>query len=138
MHKYFDGSMDDAGIWKALHDPEFRRENMSQEARELFPLIDPDSVSVDYRLYKALSTAVHMIESNRREIAALAPKADAYERLGQVLDLAYDRGNTRGGYASVDPLYDLRWEMEKMEQRMQGEKQAAHEAQQARNDRPKG
>lgn len=77
------------------------------------------------RLYNTLSTAVCTIEGNRREIAALTPKAEAYERLGQVLDLAYDRGSTRGGLAGVDPVYELRREIEQIEQRMRGEKQTA-------------
>jgi len=74
----------------------------------------------DNQLHRLLSDAKFTIEQQRREIDALTPKAEAYDRIGQILAL----GDQRGGYgiAGVDPVWDLTRALEEIQMRQETQK----------------
>lgn len=82
------------------------------------------------RLYHLLTDAIGTIENQRSHLAVLQPKADAYDRLGQVLDLATGRANEADRAYAPDILSGLRSATEELYAGFQAEKQAAY------NNRP--
>lgn len=77
------------------------------------------------RIYNALADAVQMIEQQKTEIARLRPQAEAYMRMGQMLDLAQRRNDELNSSWMVDPLHTLKSTLEKMHYEMAKEKSQA-------------
>lgn len=86
------------------------------------------------RLCNLLETAAATIEQQRAQIERLKPKADAYDRLGQVLDLAVGAGNA--GTYGVDALWEIRSALEEIhaDQQRAKENQHAHKPAPGRED----
>ncbi len=76
------------------------------------------------KIYHVLADAVATIEAQKKEIMHLRYKADAYSRIGQLLDLTsgqQGQGEAWGG----DPLHSLRVAMEEIHTGLVAEKAAA-------------
>lgn len=72
----------------------------------------------DNRLYHILADASHTIEHQRQQIAALAPRAEAFDRIGQVLDMVSGRADRAYG---EDINWKIQCAMEEIHARMFGE-----------------
>lgn len=80
-----------------------------------------DNIAVQM-MQRCLST----IEQQRAHIAHLAPKAEAYDRIGVLLDARYNQNRSLSGLGGdVDIIWQLRKEIEKTQQRMSEEKSRA-------------
>lgn len=79
-----------------------------------------------YRIFHMLREAQSTIINQREQIARLTPKAEAYDRMGQILDLS-NRGRDGWGIAAVDPAWEIDAMTERMQREFEAEKREAYE-----------
>lgn len=88
----------------------------------------------DNKIYHVLAEALSTIECQDADIRRLAPKASAYDRIGQILDLLHLHDGHPG--AGVDPRYTIRMAMEEIHAGLVAEKTAREKAAAQQRDKP--